>query len=154
MSHPYLADTPFATVDAQLAEILDFGDTPVGHRRVIHITGGTVEGPGLKGQILPGGADWQIGRADGVADIHARYTIAVEGGGHILAESKGLRHGPPEVIAALARGEDVDPASYFFRVLYRFETGVASLDWLNRTMAIGVGRRLPRGVKIDLYEVL
>ncbi len=154
MSHPYLASDPFATVHAELAEILQFGATPVGDRRVIHITGGRVRGARLNGTILPGGADWQVVRPDGAADIHARYTIEAEGGGHILAESKGLRHGPAEVIAALARGEDVDPSRYFFRVLYRFETGIAELDWLNRIMAVGVGRRRPRGVEIDMYEIL
>lgn len=154
MDHPFLASEPFATVNAELAEILHFGATPVGDRRVIHINGGRVSGARVNGIILPGGADWQVVRADGAADIQARYTIEADGGGHILAESKGLRHGPAEVIDALARGKDVDPARYFFRVLYRFETGIEDLDWLNRTMALGVGRRRPRGVEIDLYEIL
>ena len=154
MSHSYLAPEPFATVECTLAEILDFGATPLGNRRVIHITGGRIEGARFSGQILPGGADWQVVRADGAADIHARYTVEADGGGHVLAESKGLRHGPPEVLAALARGEEVDPGAYFFRVLYRFETGIERFDWLNRTMAIGVGQRLPRAVRIGLYEVL
>lgn len=154
MTGPFLAQTPLATVSADLAGILDFGPTPYGRRRVIHITGGTVRGPRLSGTILNGGADWQIGRGDGAADIHARYTFVTVDGSPVLVDSRGLRHGPAEVLEALARGEAVDPARYFFRTLVRFEAGATALDWLNRTMAIGVGKRLPRGVEIDLYEVL
>ena len=73
-----------------------------------------VRGPKLNGRILPGGADWQIIRNDGAADIQARYTIETDGGGLILVDSEGLRHGPPEVMAALARGEAVDPAQLLF----------------------------------------
>ena len=154
MTASFLAETPFATISADLAEILDFGPTPYGRRRVIHITGGTVRGPRLSGTILNGGADWQIGRTDGTADIHARYTFVTDDGSPVLVDSRGLRHGPADVLEALARGETVDPARYFFRTLVRFETGAPAFDWLNRTMAIGVGKRLPRGVEIDLHEVL
>lgn len=153
MAHPLLAETPFARVTATLSDIIDFGATPYGHRRVIHITGGRVTGERLQGTILDGGADWQIGRADGAADIHARYSFVTDDGAHVLVDSRGLRHGPPEVLAALARGEAVDPARYFFRTLCRFETGSDRHDWLNRTMAIATGRRLPNGVELDLYEI-
>src|ERR687893_1362498 len=107
-----LSDAPIFRVHAELAEILHFGPTPYGDRRVINILGGRVEGPRLTGRVLPGGADWQIVRHDGVADIQARYTIEAEGGARVLVSSEGLRHGPADVIAQLARGEPVDPARY------------------------------------------
>jgi hypothetical protein len=88
-----------------LADLLQFGPTPAGERRAINILGGQVEGAKLKGRILPDGADWQLIRADGAIDIQARYTIEAAGGGLILLNSEGLRHGPPEVMARLARGE-------------------------------------------------
>ena len=69
------AQAPFMQVRAELADILEFGQTPIGTRRVINILGGTVSGPDINGRILPGGADWQFIRPDGVADISARYTI-------------------------------------------------------------------------------
>jgi len=109
-------------IDAELDEMLRFGATPYGERRVIGIAGGSVSGR-LTGRILPGGADWQIIRADGAADIQARYTIESDGGGRVLVDSVGLRHGPPDVIARLARGEAVDPKLYYFRTAMRFETG-------------------------------
>jgi uncharacterized protein DUF3237 len=148
-----LSEHPIFTVHAELAEALDFGATPLGVRRVINILGGRVEGPKLSGRILAGGADWQLIRADAVADIHARYTIEADGGARILVESVGLRHGPPEVIAQLARGESVDPARYYFRTAMRFETADPRLAWLNRIIALARGAREAMAVRLDVFEV-
>ncbi len=151
---PALSSAPIFTIHAELADILQFGNTPAGERRVINILGGRVEGTKLTGEILPGGADWQVIRADGVADIKARYTIRSGDGGLVLVSSEGMRHGPPDVIARLAKGEAVDPALYYFRTLMRFETGAPGLAWMNRILAIAHGARLPNAVKLDVYEVL
>ena len=148
-----LSTQPIFTVRADLAEILHFGQTPYGDRRVIGIASGTVTGPRLAGRILPGGADWQIVRADGAADIQARYTIEAENGGHILVSSEGLRHGPPPVMERLARGDTVDPAFYYFRTVMRFETADPSLAWLNTILALARGAREPRAVRLDVFEV-
>jgi hypothetical protein len=149
-----LSNEPIFRVRAELADILQFGRTPLGERRVINILGGQVEGPKLQGRILPGGADWQLIRADGAADIKARYTIEATGGGLILVHSEGLRHGPPEVMARLARGESVDPGQYYFRTVMRFETGDPALAWLNSILAIAHGAREARTVRLDVFEVL
>ena len=111
-------------------------------------------GPRLTGRILPGGADWQIVRSDGASDVQARYTIETDTGAHILVNSEGLRHGPPEVLARLLRGEAVDPTEYYFRTVMRFETGEKSLDWLNRILAIARGSREAKAVRLDVFEVL
>jgi Protein of unknown function (DUF3237) len=145
--------TPFLRLQVELDEILHLGPTPYGDRRVIHITGGRVEGR-LSGRIIPGGADWQIVRPDGVADLEARYTLETEAGERVLVRSEGLRHGPPEVIAALARGEAVEPSRYYFRTAMRFETSAPALAFLNRLIAIGRGAREPRLVRLDVFEVL
>jgi hypothetical protein len=149
-----LSPDPIFTIQAELAEILHFGPTPYGERRVIHIRGGTVSGPKLNGRILPGGADWQIVRTDGASDVQARYTIETGTGAHILVNSEGLRHGSPEVLARLLRGEAVDPSEYYFRTVMRFETGEKSLDWLNRILAIARGARQAKAVRLEVYEVL
>jgi hypothetical protein len=149
-----LAAQPIFTIHAELDDILRFGGTPYGERRVIHITGGTVSGARLKGRILPGGADWQIIRTDGAADIRARYTLESDDGALVLVNSEGLRHGPPDVIEKLGRGEAVDPALYYFRTVMRFETAAAPLAWLNKILAIARGERLPRAVKLDVFEVM
>jgi hypothetical protein len=149
-----LSHDPLFTIRAELAGILHLGQTPAGERRIINILGGTVDGAKLKGQILPGGADWQVIRSDGAADIKARYTIQSDDGGLILVSSEGLRHGPPEVLARLVRGEAVDPSLYYFRTLMRFETAHPPLDWMNRILAIAHGARLPNAVTLDVFEVL
>jgi len=125
-----ISHEPIFHVDAELADILHLGHTPYGDRRVINILGGRVHGPRLSGRILPGGADWQIVRPDGAADLKARYTIETDAGARILVASDGLRHGPPDVIARLARGEAVDSGLYYFRTAMRFETSDPSVDWL------------------------
>lgn len=149
-----LSKKPIFRIEAELADILQLGRTPYGERRIIDIRGGLVSGPKLNGRILPGGADWQIIRSDGVADIQARYTIETDAGARILVTSEGLRHGPPDVMERLARSEPVDAALYYFRTLMRFETADPGAAWLNRILALARGTRLPRAVRLDVYEVL
>jgi hypothetical protein len=151
---PLVSEKPIFVITSTLAGIQKLGATPYGERRIINILGGTVEGPRLKGKILPGGADWQIVRADGVVHLHARYTIETDTGGLILVDSEGYRHGPPEVMARLARDETVDPSLYYFRAFMRFETGDPAAAFLNRILAIGRGSRENRAVRIDVHEVL
>lgn len=149
-----LSREPVIHIEADLEEPQVFGKTPYGERRVINIVGGNVSGPRLRGKILPGGADWQIIRSDGVADIFAKYTFQIDGGGFVLVTSAGLRHGTPEVIAKLARGEAVPREQYYFRTCVRFETADPNADWLNRVLTIAVGAREKMKVKLDLFEVL
>ena len=148
-----LSQTPIFTIHAELGEIKHFGQTPYGERRVIDILGGRIEGPRLNGRILPG-ADWQIVCPNGTADLTARYGIETDTGARVLVKSDGLRHGPPEVLAALMRGEPVDPSRYYFRTVMRFEASDPSVDWLNRIIAIARGARDKNTVRLDVYEVL
>jgi hypothetical protein len=151
---PLVSEKPIFTLQSPLGDIQMLGATPYGERRIINILGGTVEGPKLNGKVLPGGADWQIVRADGVVHLNARYTIETDTGGQILVDAEGYRHGPPEVMAALARDETVDPQRYYFRTLMRFETADPGAAWLNRILAIGRGARANRQVRIEVFEVL
>jgi hypothetical protein len=139
--------------EIELAPPLELGDTPLGRRRIIGITGGRFSGPRLSGRVLPGGADWQIVRPDGTADLHARYTLETADGALIYVENHGLRHGPPEILARLARGEDVDPSLYYMRTTPRFETGDARYAWLNRAVCVGTGARRAAAVELDFYAV-
>ena len=145
---------PIFSIRCELANMLDLGLTPFGHRRVVNILGGPVTGAKLKGRVLPGGADWQIVAADGCIDVHACYTIESDAGALIQVDSKGMRHGPPEVLARLANGEDVDPSLYYFRTVMRFETAHPSTEWLNRILGLARGAREKNAVRLDVYEVL
>ena len=137
-----------------VGEVVSMGAAPLGERRVIGILGGTFEGPEMRGEVLPGGADWQIARKDGVLDLDARYALKEQAGGLIRVVSQGYRHGSSDVLAALARGEDVDPAKYFFRTIMRFETGAPHLEWLNKTIAVATAERKARQVLLSAYKLL
>ncbi|MBN9089333.1 MAG: DUF3237 family protein [Reyranella sp.] len=65
--------TRFAfAIKAKVGPIQDLGEIARRHRRIIDILGGEVAGPMLEGEILPGGADWQIVRPDGTIEVVAR----------------------------------------------------------------------------------
>lgn len=145
---------PLFDLRADLAEPLDLGHTPAGHRRVINIVGGVFSGDRLSGTVLPGGADWQIIRPDGVAVLDARYTLRTDAGALVQVTSQGLRRGPAEVMARLARGEDVDPADYYFRTSMRFETSAPGLAFLNAILALSFGRRAASAVHLRVVELL
>jgi hypothetical protein len=137
-----------------VGEIVSMGEGPLGERRIVAIVGGTFEGPQLRGEVLSGGADWQIVRRDGVLDLDARYALKEAGGGVVRVTSQGYRHGPPDVLAALARGDAVEPSKYFFRTVMRFETGAPGLEWLNQTIALATAERKARKVLLSAYRVL
>lgn len=142
-----------ARVHVDLGPVQTLGPTPAGVRRVIPITGGTIDGPRLRGEILPGGADWQLVHDDGTALIDTRYTARTDDGALIYLATSGVRHGPPEVLARLAAGEDVDPATYYFRVTVRLEAGDPAYTWVNRTVFVAYAARLAGAVVYDLYAV-
>ncbi|MEZ4863415.1 MAG: DUF3237 domain-containing protein [Caldilineaceae bacterium] len=127
------------------------GAIPLGERRIINITGGHFSGAKLRGAVLPGGADWQLVRPDGAALLEARYTLHTDDGALIYVTNRGIRHGPPEVLARIARGELVDPALYYFRATPSFETGAEPYRWLNDVIAVCSGVRTAEAVLLDFY---
>ena len=136
------------------APILEVGEVEgVGKRRIIPITGGEFSGPRIKGQILNNGADWQVVQADGLAKLDTRYALKTDDGALIYIQTRGVRYGPKDVIAEVAKGNPVDPKKYFFRVFVQFETSAAQYHWLNRAMAIGSGMRLRNAVIYDAYLI-
>lgn len=132
---------------------LSVGRMAVGERRIINISGGSFKGPRLSGIILPGGADWQNIRPDGITAVEARYTLQTDDGALIYVDNRGFRHGPADVMARLAAGEPVDPSLYYFRTTPVFETGSETYQWLNGMIAVAVGERHASQVVITVYEV-
>ena len=131
----------------------DLGETPQGRRRIIGITGGRFSGERLSGRVLAGGADWQVIRADGVADLDARYTLETSDGALIYVRNRGYRHGPADVLKKLSAGEEVDPSLYYMRTTPRFETGDARYAWLNRIVCVATGARRAAAVELEVFEV-
>jgi muconolactone delta-isomerase len=141
-------------LEATLAAPLELGEVAGGHRRIVPLTGGTFSGPEMSGRLLPGSsADWQTVLPDGTALGDIRYVLETARGDLLYVQSRSIRHGSPEVLARLARGEDVDPSEYTFRTSTRIETGAADLDWLNRGIFISVGARQAGGVVYETYLV-
>jgi hypothetical protein len=138
------------TVNAPLV----VGQISHGLRRVVPITGGHFAGPGIKGRVVPGGADWQIVRPDGVIDIHARYTLETDDGVLIMVDNRGMRHAPPAVMERLSKGHAVPGAEYYFRTVAQFEAPIGSrYEWLNRAIFIGVAERHPDSAVIRFHRI-
>jgi Protein of unknown function (DUF3237) len=143
---------PAFTVDARLGPLEDHGLTRAGHRRVVPVAGGQVSGV-LDAEILPGGADWQLVRPDGAIEIDTRYSARTAAGEHVHFRTSGVRSGPPAVLAALLRGEDVDPASYYFRVAVYLETSAPRLAFLERSIFVASAVRAADSVSYTAYRV-
>lgn len=136
-----------------VGDLVSLGEAPGGERRYVPLLGGTVTGPELHGTVVPGGVDWQVARPDGALDIQAQYVLRLDDGALVEVQSKGLRHGPPEVMQRLAAGEAVGRDAYFFRTVIRFATGAPHWLHLNKVLALAVAARHARQVVLDVYRV-
>lgn len=139
---------------ADLGSPMELGDGRGGRRRIIPIVGGEVTGERISGRILDLGADWQTVFADGSAELDTRYSMETDDGALIDIRNFGYRHGPADVLAALGRGEEVDPKHYYMRTHPRFETGAKRYRWLNTLICVGTGAREAARVRVSVFEVL
>ncbi len=142
------------TLKLSVAGMQPIGETPLGNRRVGLVSGGAFEGPKLRGVVLPGGADWIIGRPDAVTMLDVRIVLQTDDGASIGLTYRGLRHGPAEVMEKVNAGVFVDPSKYYFRTAVNFETAAARYAWLNGIIGIGTGSRPPEGPVYEIFEVL
>lgn len=129
------------------------GITPVGNRRIIRVTGGNLRGEMLNADVIPGGDDWITVREDGTVIQDVRILLQTDEQELILMTYRGIRTGKPEVLQQLDQGQQVDPDEYYFRTAPIFETASSKYDWLNRTLFISKGVRLPDGVFYSIYMV-
>lgn len=130
----------------------DHGVTRAGHRRVIPIVGGRITGE-VEAEILPGGADWQVIRIDGTIEIDARYTARTAQSELLILRTRGVRSGPPEVLARMSRGEPVGPSEYYFRTDLTVETDSERLADLERSCFVAACIRDESGVRYRVYRV-
>lgn len=137
-------------VEVRLGPIEDHGMTRVGHRRVVPIVGGTVTGE-FDGQILPGGADWQIVRADGCIEIDGRYSARAADGSLLYLHAVGVRSGDPAVLEAILRGADVAPEDYYFRAAITLES--SSHPEFERSLYVASYVREADAVRFVAYRV-
>lgn len=146
--------TTFAmTLRVKVGPALEFGRVPAGRRRVVPVLGGTFEGPEVRGTVVHGGADWQIVREDGLAQLDTRYALETDGGALIYIQNAGIRHAPPDITAKLLADQPADPSLVYFRTVAAFETSAPELQWLTRSVFIGVGERRPDEVIVHVWRV-
>jgi len=141
------------TINVQVGAPTELGQVPRGRRRIIPILGGTFEGPGIRGKVVPGGADWQIVRADGLAELDTRYLLQTDSGQLIYIQNAGIRHAPPDVTKKLLAGEAVDPSQVYFKTIPTFETSAPELQWLTRSIFVATGERKPSDVVIRVWKI-
>ncbi len=141
------------TLRVELSAPIELGQGRAGQRRIIPIVGGDALGPEITGKVLNLGADWQTIHADGAAHLDTRYALETEDGALVEIVNIGTRHGPPDVMARLAQGEDVDPASYYMRTAARLESGDPRYAWVNHTLFVCAGIRRAAAVEIAYYRV-
>ena len=125
-------------LDMQL-DIADVQD--LGPRRIAPVTGGTFEGPRLKGVALDGGGDWLIRRPDGASELNVRTTLQTDDDHLICVWYRGL-------IFTRDGGEP------YWRTTPVFETASEKYGWLNRIIAVGVGRRVPGKAAYSVHQIL
>jgi hypothetical protein len=141
-------------VSVDLEEPQPIGSTPHGIRQIFYVKGGSVEGPKIKGEVLPGGGDWFLMRPDGAGELDVRGTLRTDDGHLIYTYYHGVIRASPDVFERVQRGETVDPSEYYFRTSPFYETGSEKYGWLNGVVAVAVGRMAPNWVGYSVYAVL
>jgi hypothetical protein len=136
-----------------LAPAVEVGESDGGRRRFIAITGGTVYGPRLHGEVLRRGGDWQTILPGGLTRLDARYFLKASDGSIIEVVNPGVRTATPEVIERIASGDNVDPALYYFRTTPSFRVAGDSFAWMQRSAFVARGIRRPDHVLIDVYTI-
>jgi hypothetical protein len=136
---------------------LDLGGGPLGRRILFGASGGSFDGPRLRGEVLAGGGDWALFRPDGAMTLDVRLTLRTHDGALVHMTYGGRWITPPERRADLAdpvRRYEVDPAHYYFRTNPLFETGAERYAWLNDLVCVGSGYLVEGGIAYKVAEVV
>jgi Protein of unknown function (DUF3237) len=145
---------PLFVMKLDVKPIVLVGETPGPFRRVGIVASGTFTGDRLSGTVLDGGSDWQTVRDDGSTTLDVRLLLKTDDAVTFTMSYRGVRHGPPDLIQRLEKGEVIDPSSYYFRINPIFEAPLGRYDWLNRVIAVGAGHRFESGPVYSVFEVL
>jgi hypothetical protein len=151
LAPPTLAYFADLSVEVGKPEVLGRG--PRGLRRVVPITGGQARGEGWTARVLPGGSDFQLIASETLSELDARYGMGTDAGDLIYVQNHAVRAAPAAVMAALLRGEPVDPSQIYFRCSPRFETSSNALGWINERMFVGAGVRHPAEVVMRFFSL-
>ncbi len=142
------------TYRADLKEPVDVGTGPRGSRMIYDVTGGSFDGPKLKGRILPSGADWLLIDKDGVGQLDVRTTFETNDGARIYVQYTGRFVGSEKISKALAEHGEAQFGDTYFMTQPRFETGDERYAWLNSVVAVAEGRAIVNAVEYRVYHVV
>jgi hypothetical protein len=142
------------TYRADLEEPVEIGAVPSGSRRIYDVTGGSFEGPRLKGKLLASGGDWLLIGNDGVGRLDVRATFETDDGARIYLQYHGVLIPNEKIATALAGGRETQYGDAYFMTQPRFETGDPRYAWLNSSVAVSQGRVLPNAVEYRVYQVV
>jgi hypothetical protein len=145
---------PLFVMRLDVRPLLVVGATPGEYRRIGIVPGGAFEGERLSGNVLDGGSDWQTVHTDAATILNVRLVLKTTDDALVCMTYRGIRHGRPDIVERIEKGEVVDPMSYYFRINPLFETASPKYDWLNRIIAIGIGHRRADGPIYSVFEVL
>lgn len=151
---PELKSTFLGELKIEVTGTYPLGASPLGQRRLDRLDQGHFRGPRIRADVLAGGMDLLLGGADGAVRPDVRLVLKLDDGETLLIVYRGVRHASPEVMQRIGRGERVAPSEYYLRTGLVFETASQKYGWLNRIVAVGVGRREPGAVFYDVFEVL
>jgi hypothetical protein len=142
------------TYRADLKTPIEIGAVPSGSRQIFDVTGGSFEGPRLKGRLLESGGDWLLIGNDGIGRLDVRATFETEDGARFYLQYHGVVVINEKVAAALAEGRETQYGDTYFMTQPRFETGDPRYAWLNSVVAVSQGRVLPNAVEYRVYQVV
>ena len=148
---------PLFDMVVDLQPRLEFGNGPLGHRVLFHSAGGSFEGPDLRGDVLPGGGDWTLFRADGSMSLDVRLSLKTSDGALLHMTYGGRWVTPPHLQAHMgdpAKRYLVDPAQYYFRTNPLFETGSAPYAWMNDIVCVGIGYLVEGGIAYKVFKLI
>ncbi len=145
---------PLMTYRADLKPPVEVGAGPFGTRTIFDVTGGTAEGPRLRGKFLASGGDWLLVDDGGIGRLDVRGTLETHDGARIYIHYHGVLEMNEAVSSAVTKGESTDYGDTYFMTLPRFETGDPRYAWLNRVVAVAEGRLLRNAVEYRVYEVV
>ena len=139
------------TATLQLDGSASVGAGPFGDRLIVSVTGGSFEGPRLRGKVLPAGGDWLLTDAAGVRRLDVRATFETDDGAFIYIQYLGVQQEDP---TRPRPTRETEYGEMYFMTAPRFETGDERYAWLNTLVCVAEGKRMSNAVAYRVYAAV
>jgi hypothetical protein len=142
------------TLQATIGERFPIGDGGTGDRIIANVTGGSFEGPRLRGRVQNSGADWVVRDSNGFSRIDVRLVLTTDDGANLYLAYQGLLQYSEATARAMTSGPPSDFGDTYFATHLRFEAGDERYRWMNQILAVGEGRLHPGAVEYRIYALV